>query len=901
MSSNSWNDFQHEHAGEGLDQTDMSEMYHAEQDAGESSTELTSTTDINDTAEDLTNEDNNSAQTIEADSSPDNISSINNEEISKSGNQWNDFQHEHAGEGLNQTDMSEMYHAEQDAGESSTELTSTADMNNTSEDLTNEDNNLAQTTEAGSNPDNRSNIENENEENSKSGNQWNDFEHQHAGEGLNQTEMSDMYHAEQDAGESSNGLTSTTDMNDKSGGLTNDDNNLSQTSEVDSNPDNRSNIENENEEISKSGNQWNDFQHEHAGEGLSQAGMSKLYHDKQNVQNSEYDTTLNLDTTEIPVEQLDNRSISSNNTFPMGAENVNTNAEEPSKNESTSKNNNDSIEVNPWNEFQREHKGEGKTSSELAEMYQEKYNKSSSPKLNSIDEHSIQCNGSSDNNINDVNNNLSDQSQNQLNDPPKNNSNNQINEELSSSFLQNKWNQFEHERKGQGLTHQQIAALYHQQHEKTTKNPETDSIPPAINDWNQFEHEHKNQGLTHQQMAALYHQQHEQTKQNSQVDSASSATNEWNQFEHEHKNKGLTNQQMAALYHQQQGQIINNVHKDSGNCVSNDRNKLEYEQSNLKSNRQKQRVQKPKPEVKWNLFQHLHRGKHLTKQEIADKYNQFKENEQTFKWKDDYQLVLTNEGKLTNPDSPVDCEAMKTGLFDEQYRLRRKGEIPYSVFYAKMVSMGITDRSKISSMHLNTTGSPSLRTANLRKYTYKQHAAVNTTRRDPDHILELQVIVPELRKEHLDDETFHMLRCLLNSESNIESRGVKVNRYIKGVANRGIARNRVKLVSSTFKQEEIQAQQADYLADICRKEGFLGAETVLRRAADKCNSLRSIHNQLMQLKANTTDPNEENERKRHLSESIHLYESKYGALTFFGSNLTEYPKKILDEAHSVQQ
>ncbi|CAF4444190.1 unnamed protein product [Adineta steineri] len=73
MSSNSWNDFQHEHAGEGLDQTHMSEMYHADQDAGESSTELTSTTDINDTSEDLTNEDNNSAQTIDADSSPDNI------------------------------------------------------------------------------------------------------------------------------------------------------------------------------------------------------------------------------------------------------------------------------------------------------------------------------------------------------------------------------------------------------------------------------------------------------------------------------------------------------------------------------------------------------------------------------------------------------------------------------------------------------------------------------------------------------------------------------------------------------------------------------------------------------------------------------------------------------------
>ena len=262
-----------------------------------------------------------------------------------------------------------------------------------------------------------------------------------------------------------------------------------------------------------------------------------------------------------------------------------------------------------------------------------------------------------------------------------------------------------------------------------------------------------------------------------------------------------------------------------------------------------------------------------------------------------FQLALTPDGKLKDSDSPAGHEAVKTGLFDEQHFLRRKGEVPFSVFYAKMIAMGINDRLKISSMYLNKTGSPALHTANLRQYSYKQHAAVGTVRRDPDHILELQVVASELHKEYLDDETFHMLRCILNGECNIESRGVKVNRYIKGAANRGIARNNIKLTNFTFQQEERQAQQASHLADLCHENNILGAETVLRRLADKCNSLHSIHNQLMQLDGNTTDSKEKHERECHLIESIHQYEDKYGLLNFHGTNFTEYRKQILDEAH----
>ena len=59
-------------------------------------------------------------------------------------------------------------------------------------------------------------------------------------------------------------------------------------------------------------------------------------------------------------------------------------------------------------------------------------------------------------------------------------------------------------------------------------------------------------------------------------------------------------------------------------------------------------------------------------------------------------------------------------------------------------------------------------------------------RRDPDHILELQVVASELQKEPLSDEDFHMIRSILNGKCNIESRGVKFNRYIKGIVNRAL-------------------------------------------------------------------------------------------------------------------
>jgi hypothetical protein len=825
-----------------------------------------------------------------------------------SSNSWNDFEHEHAGEGLSPADMSEMYHAEQDAGESGAELNATTDTNDTSGSLIDSDSGFTQTDGASSTNEGagESEICNENEESAKSSNQWNDFQHEHAGEGLSHADMSEMYDAEQDTGEPNSELDSTAGMNDISETPTDNDSGSTQTvgahsdDDYGSNNNNQATAEsetyNENEEDSKSGNQWNDFQHEHAGEGLSHADMSEMYRAEQKSHNSEDKTTSDTETTETAIDSNDNESTPSSNTSHAvvetdsnATENPDNEIQEPSNNESTNQNNNGSIEGNQWNQFEHEHKNQGLNQQQMAALYHQQQQQQ--PQQQSQQQ----------------------TQQEQTTDDPK---------VVAAESAPNEWNQFEHEHKNQGLNKQQMAALYHQQQqqqpqqqtqqEQTTDDPKVVAAESASNEWTKFEHEHKNQGLNQQQMVALYHeqkqQQQEQITDDPKVVAADSASNEWTKFEHEHKNQGLNQQQMAALYHQQQQQqqqTKNNIREDSVQTAANNRDKSEHEQENLSKqktsshNQQKHQMQKPNARILWNLYQHLNCGKHLTKQEMSNNYNQFKENEQTFHWTDDLQLVLTSDGKLKDSDSPAGHEAMKTGLFDEEKCLRRKGDVPYSVFHAKMVAMGVNDQSKISSMYLNKTGSPALHTANLRLRSYKQHAAVETVRRDPDHILELQVVAPELQKVHVDEETFHMIRCVLNSESNIESRGVKFNRHIKGVANRGIARNNIKLTNCTFNQEERQAQQANLLADICHEKGFQDAETVLRRVADKCNSLHSIHDQLMQLNENTTDSKEKHERASHLIESIHQYEEKYGLLNFHGSKLTEYRKKILDEAHCV--
>ena len=365
---------------------------------------------------------------------------------------------------------------------------------------------------------------------------------------------------------------------------------------------------------------------------------------------------------------------------------------------------------------------------------------------------------------------------------------------------------------------------------------------------------------------------------------------------------------MSAMYQQEkqlhpQKQTENNLRQDILQSASNELNALESRQRNSQSTSKgtcgsrNQQKQTTKPSVQWNLFQHLCGGKGLTKEDLSCKYNEFKENERTFHWNDDYQLQLTADGKLQNPDAPAGREALKTGLFDEQNHLRRKGDLPFSIFQAKMLAMGHTDRAEISSMYCNKTGSAALHTANLRQIVYRQHAAVGTTRRDADHVLELQNVVPELQKQYLDERNFHTLRCLLNGEENIKSRGVRMNRFLKRAANAGIAKNHVKLTKFTFEQERVQAEQASHLADMCHQRGSFNAEAALRHLADKCSRLRSMHDQMMQLDGNITDFNDKSEQERCLIESIRSYEREHGRLNFHGFQLTDYRKGILDQAH----
>ncbi|CAF1148167.1 unnamed protein product [Rotaria sordida] len=197
-------------------------------------------------------------------------------------------------------------------------------------------------------------------------------------------------------------------------------------------------------------------------------------------------------------------------------------------------------------------------------------------------------------------------------------------------------------------------------------------------------------------------------------------------------------------------------------------------------------------------------------------------------------------------------------------------------------------------MHWNQSGTPHLHAENLRQYQYRNHAAVETVRRDADHILELQVVAPTLRKERLDDENFHMLRSLLNSKQNIQSCGIKMNRHIKKAANQGIARNDINLTMETFKQEEIQAKQAQNLADQCHEKNYFGAASVFRQVADQCNALHSIHDQIMKLNDKEMDSDAEKQRQINLLHSIQQYESQYGTLKFRGNNLTKYRQDILN-------
>ena len=164
MSSNPWTDFQQEHAGEGLSPGEMSEMYHAEQDAGGSGMESPSTNDATDTVESVT--DNLGRLTVEANSDVDTESSgIKNQEDAEK-------------------ESSEVV-TQNDDGESSS--SSSTPENTESDSSTNENlNNDVQEAAKKESSNKKKGV-------STKATEWCQFEHDSKGPGMTSTELSKLY------------------------------------------------------------------------------------------------------------------------------------------------------------------------------------------------------------------------------------------------------------------------------------------------------------------------------------------------------------------------------------------------------------------------------------------------------------------------------------------------------------------------------------------------------------------------------------------------------------------------------------------------------------------------------------------------------------------------------------
>jgi hypothetical protein len=822
-----------------------------------------------------------------------------------SSNTWNDFQHEHAGEGLNSSDMSEMYHEQQDSGEVDIDTNQTSDTPETAADVgggtlmqsPDVDSDAHQDVDSDAHPDvdsdtnadlnesdyqtSASILNSQDDGVSSSGNQWNEFEHQHAGEGKSSTELSTMYHAEQDTNEIDSKPPSNVDASD----LNRDhDTNVANTtvqSNDESNGDASSNPQNnstdQNKDTTNSSNAWNEFEHQHAGEGKSSTELSTMYHAEQDT--NEVDSQP-PSTVDVPASDTNHDSNVTSITLQPNNES-NDDASSNPQNNSTDQNKDTTSSSNAWNEFEHQHAREGKNSTELSTMY-----------------HAEQTNS------NYKNMQLRVQSRGQT---IKQNSQNVYNEaqNIPRQHLKNRWNRSQHERKGQELSHDQMVHQYQQQQSKLNQDY---SARPHSNRWNQFEHEHKGQGMSHQQMAHQYNQQqNEQQFNRTQNYQNRRYPNRWNLFEHEHKRQGENHQQMVHQYYKQQ-QELNSSQNHSRRPYPNRWNQFEHENRDQGWSRRqmtsyyqeqtKNVASSSKPErlIPWNTFQQWQKDKGMTKEAISREYHEFKENERTFRWNPKFQLQLTSDGKLSDPESPAGREAMKTGLFDEQFQLRRYGKIPFPVFQAKLFQMGADNRSKIASMYRNQTGTDNITTKDLRTSEYRNHAAIGTVRRDPDHILELQTVVSVLRAKFLDDDNYHKVRCMVNGKYNIESRGVKINRRGKADANRNLANNTPHLTMLSLEQEKVQADKANLLANKCEETGFLSAATVFREISDKYRQIYEIHSGLMAIGEKRTDPNEIQEQKADLIDRIRGFENRYGSLQFWGHNLTRDRQAVLNEA-----
>ncbi|CAF1341811.1 unnamed protein product, partial [Didymodactylos carnosus] len=368
-SSNSWNQYQHEHAGQGMSKSDMSEMYQAEQsgsigDSGRSdeSTAISSMTIENDDdIDDITLNDVAGASHDTAGTDGE-----NKHDETTSSNSWNQYQHEHAGQGMSKSEMSADYQAGKD---------NTSDTNNDRETDTNvqpssSDVNTQQPaekeTEGSSFPSPASR-----EETHLSTNQWNQHQHAHGGENLTQEQVSAGYQAQKN----------TSDQNDMntSNQKTDANNNVNEDTDIESmfpssgsdvkmqHPQQQTQAPSSTDSESQLKNAWNVYQHEHAGQNLTQEQMSAGYQVQKENNNS-----LLSDRTDSRQESNENdqNTISTSPSESTNvASQVQTLAEQPITSNSTNTSNNEHESKTRWIEYEHAHKGQHLNSTQLAERY----------------------------------------------------------------------------------------------------------------------------------------------------------------------------------------------------------------------------------------------------------------------------------------------------------------------------------------------------------------------------------------------------------------------------------------------------------------------------------------------------------------------------------------------------
>ena len=175
-----------------------------------------------------------------------------------------------------------------------------------------------------------------------SSNPWNEFQIEHGGEGLNRGEMSEMYHAERDADDSNAEASATIDTTDTVESITDRVDKLTVGTNSDVEPSDSTNQE----DAEKKSNE------------------------------SAHDATTDSNPSETVIQDNDNDLSPTGNDVseevdvaPSTNENLTDDKEESSNNESDSGKSKLSVKDNPWNDFQNQNKGEGKTSTELSEMY----------------------------------------------------------------------------------------------------------------------------------------------------------------------------------------------------------------------------------------------------------------------------------------------------------------------------------------------------------------------------------------------------------------------------------------------------------------------------------------------------------------------------------------------------